>query len=308
MSKVKYLYLSVTVIIIAITISPGASWGWGTHSWLADRGMDTITSFLSELNQSEYRNLVKTYAPKPDSWKSDYADEGIRHYLDYDISNGKVDKAVLSWTILLAKELQWSEPDYEFVAQVCGVLSHYVMDLSQPLHCTSNYNPWGKHSYIDGWLQDNNAFDEIQLPDMTPSFIDSVHNYTMEQIEDNYYVAENELIPALAVDDTREIDRIVKTQAVKGIQFFIDLVYTAKMRSNETDIETVMNPDAVPLLELQLEPPVRDNTTTTTTLTTSSQQTSSNEKSFTVTGTKTTIILFSCLSIVLIRKRPKMKA
>ncbi|MFW9991693.1 MAG: zinc dependent phospholipase C family protein [Candidatus Odinarchaeota archaeon] len=237
------------LLLLPAIVTPAYSWGSGTHAWISDKSLDDIIDFIPELD--DYRNTVKSYATLPDSWRAYKQDEGPNHYFDYPTGPGKVDKAILSWTIYLAMELSKTSPDSKLIAKISGVLSHYVADSTTPLHCTVNYDPSDAHfthSDIDSWLETRGGFDELEM-EIIPHFIEDLHNYTMVLIESNYHLAEDQLIPAMYNNNITLIDTIVKTQVSKAVQFFIDTVYTAKVRSNATDIEAAINPNGIKLVE-----------------------------------------------------------
>lgn len=227
--------------------------------------MDTIIDFIPELEENY--NTLKDYAPVPDSWRASNDDEGPNHYFDWPNGPGRVDIAILSWSICLAKELGEDSPDYNFVAKVAGVLCHYIGDFSNPLHCTENYDPpdaYFSHGDIDSWLEKRADFSDVIIPEVTPQFIQDIHNYTMTQIESNYHIAEERLIPAMYSNNVTEISAIVEEQVPKAVIFFTDVVYTAYISSNETNIDAVMNPKSIGLIETVIHSsPILDQETVT---------------------------------------------
>ncbi len=264
--KIKEVVSSLVILTLLTTvITPASSWASKTHSWIAGEAKDAIIEFIPELE--EYYGTVEAYAPTPDSWRAFKADEGPNHYYDYPSGPGKVDKAILSWSIYLAKELGEDTPDYKFIAKVAGVLCHYIGDCTMPLHCTVNYDPpdaYFSHENIDSWLETRAGFSNVIIPELTPQFIHYVHNYTMSQIENNYNVAEEQLIPAMYNNNVSKISTIVEEQVSKAVIFFTDVVYTAYIRSNETDIETAMNPKNIALIETVIHSyPILDQETVT---------------------------------------------
>ena len=229
---------------------PVSPWSYKTHILIADLGFEKIIEFLPEIKT--YSKTVTSAANVPDNWKNTMEDEGLNHIYYYSSGFGRADRVILSWTIYLATELSTELPDFSLIAQITGILSHYIADISMPMHCTSyvpdsNYN----HGDIDGWLESSySVHSDVASPAFDPEFISDFFNYTMIQIFENYRVAKDELFPAMSNNDTQRISEIVEKQITKAVKFLINAVYTAYSRSNETNIETVMNPHNISLIEI----------------------------------------------------------
>ncbi|MFX1516307.1 MAG: hypothetical protein ACFFC6_08360 [Promethearchaeota archaeon] len=254
MKITSQFFLNLLVLfLILTTVNPANSWASKTHSWIANKAKDEIIKFIPGLEE-DY-DTVCHYSTVPDSWRAYAGDEGPNHYFDYPNGPGRVDKAILSWSIYLAKELGQVSLDYKLIAKIAGILSHYTSDCAMPLHCTTNYDPPDasfSHEDIDSWLERSANFDVVKISDLTPQFIPDIHNYTINQIETNYHIAEDQLIPAMYNGNTTQITTIVGEQISKAVTFFLDVVYTSYIYSNETNIESAMNPENVELIETKI--------------------------------------------------------
>ncbi|MHA2307411.1 MAG: zinc dependent phospholipase C family protein [Candidatus Hodarchaeales archaeon] len=225
-----------------------SSWSHETHRLIAERSTEKICDFLSELTMFS-RNLLPA-SITPDIWRGKYENEGSNHVYYVDTGYGTADRAILTWTISLATELSL-ESDFSLIARIIGVLSHYTSDISSPMHCIasmpySNYD----HGDIDSWLESNDSkYGDIEIPTFTPEFQPNFYNYTMKQIIENARIADHELFPAMESKDTQKISDIVEKQIIKAVKFLTNSVYTAYLYSNETNIEAIMNPQDIPLIE-----------------------------------------------------------
>ncbi|MHA2293961.1 MAG: hypothetical protein ACXACK_17520 [Candidatus Hodarchaeales archaeon] len=248
-----FLFSLVIFLVIPTSVTPTYSWDTRTHSWIAEKVKDAIFDFIPGLE--EYFNVLLTFTSAPDSWRATKADEGPNHYLDYPSGPGKVDVAILSWSIYLAKVFSNSVPDYEAIAKITGVLCRYIADSSMLLHCTENYNPPDAilfHGDIDSWLTTRGGFENINVPELSPLLIDDLPTFIETFIQSNYYLAEEQLIPAMFTNNGSAISSIIEEQILKAVVFFTNVVYTAFSISNSSDIDSVVNPDEIPLIDTSL--------------------------------------------------------
>ena len=253
MTKTRMLVIFIFTILI-VNPRPIVGWNFTIHKWIAAQGMTEIEQFIPSL-EGEATTVV-SYSVAPDEWRAaSKGDEGPNHNYDYPTGPGKIHKAILSWSIFLASELG-SDNSNEVIPKIIGILSHYAGDVNNPLHCTVNYDPpdaYFSHSDIDGWFK-SSELDEIDLNLIHLDKITDIYNYTFEIIESNYLIAENILIPAMYNNDVEIISEVVENQTYKAIDFFVDLVYTAFMNSNASNIESLMNPQGRSLVDTTIYP------------------------------------------------------
>ena len=149
---------------ILIAASPGATLSaWGTlgHQLAAAGAVADLPPDLGAWFAGR-EDTLKAHASDPDHWKRHDALEGPRHFLDCEAYGGAAGVPVdedaararlgpdlfqkegqVPWAILARVERltrTFAEGDAATVAFEAAILSHYVADLSVPLHTTANHD------------------------------------------------------------------------------------------------------------------------------------------------------------------------
>lgn len=188
------LGFGVLVLVTSFWHSP--SWGWGKlgHEILAEEGASLSESEFWRSNALQIANLTNV----PDwKWKSGKgaALEKPTHWFEIDTfaqSIADQRKFPRSYRVAVQKygqeavttmgQAPWrmkqfydlavkamKDRDFETAVEMAGIMSHYIGDLSQPLHVTENYDGQLTHnSGIHAWFEGQNIKAHLEgLPEST---------------------------------------------------------------------------------------------------------------------------------------------
>jgi hypothetical protein len=157
--------IGVSCCAIALLIAcPASVWGWGsaTHHYIAQNYSKHLPATMSGLRV--YDSVVDAHVTDPDTRRPTTPGEEYRHYIDVDyypeflagamphnratleatygaqtvLTTGIVPWAVGEVVTTLAQQFQAGQ--WSAAALTIADLCHYVGDVTQPLHCTKNYN------------------------------------------------------------------------------------------------------------------------------------------------------------------------
>lgn len=157
--------IGVPCCAIALLIAfPASVWGWGsaTHHYIAQNYSKHLPATMDGLRA--YDSVVDAHVTDPDTRRPTTPGEEYRHYIDVDfyseflagamphnratleatygpqtvLQTGIVPWAVGEVVTTLAQQFQAGQ--WSAAALTIADLCHYVGDVTQPLHCTLNYN------------------------------------------------------------------------------------------------------------------------------------------------------------------------
>lgn len=165
------LALMATLLVLA---PPLAAWGPQGHQLAATAALADLPPEVAAWFTGQ-EATVRDHANDPDAWKASDPLESPRHCLDVEAygglgglvteeaaarnrlgpelfqKTGQVPWVILAWVRRLAKAFARRDPGQ--VALEAAILSHYVADLSVPLHTTLNYDglETGQGGIHDRW-------------------------------------------------------------------------------------------------------------------------------------------------------------
>ena len=157
--------IRVTCSVIALLIAfPASVWAWGsaTHHYIAQNYSKHLPATMSGLRA--YDSVVDAHVNDPDTRRPTTPGEEYRHYIDVDyyweflagamphdratleathgpqtvLETGIVPWAVAEVVTTLTQQFQAGQ--WSAAALTIADLCHYVGDVTQPLHCTMNFN------------------------------------------------------------------------------------------------------------------------------------------------------------------------
>ena len=192
--------LRSTIILLALTLLPGSparAWGAVGHRMLATAALKDLPPDLAGWFAGHEATLPD-HANDPDHWKEHDRLEGPRHFLDSEyyggaarvpLAEGDARRMLGAATFQVAGQVPWTIQDREgqlvqafaggdpaAVALAASILSHYVGDLSVPLHTTVNYNGQvthqpGIHARWESGLLERIVAAEGWVPDVRPAVL-----------------------------------------------------------------------------------------------------------------------------------------
>lgn len=185
---------ALLAILLAVA-TPGSAWSWGfaTHHYIAQNYSKHVPPTMDGLRL--YDSVVDAHVTDPDTRRPTTPGEEFRHYIDVDayseflagamphdrallearygaqtvLEIGIVPWAVAEVVATLAQQFQAGQ--WSAAALTIADLCHYVGDVCQPLHCTTNYNGQltgntGIHSRYESTMMSTHIGD-LSTPVMT---------------------------------------------------------------------------------------------------------------------------------------------
>lgn len=165
----------IKISLLPVIIFLFIGWGRTGHQLINKNCVDYFPKEFSWY--SKWENDLINHASDADSRKSQYPDEGIKHYIDIDnypefVSTGKIsqsldsmidrhgynfvyEQGILPWATLTTYDSlvsTFKRKDWAKSVLFAADLGHYVGDGFMPLHVTANYNPGGIHSKFESTL------------------------------------------------------------------------------------------------------------------------------------------------------------
>jgi len=191
------LFHAAAVLAAAFAAAPLPAWGVLGHQLVAVSSLADLPPGLAAWFAGR-EDILRDHASDPDQWKDTDPLERPRHYLecepyggpdrvpmDEDAARARLgpddfqDAGQAPWTILdrvqaLAGSFASGDPDQ--AALDASILSHYVGDLSVPLHTTVNRHgkPTGQHGIHRRWqigLVERLEAEESWLPEQRPAVL-----------------------------------------------------------------------------------------------------------------------------------------
>jgi hypothetical protein len=201
----KLALVSRIAIVLAVAApAPGWTWGGATHHYIAQNYSKHLPPYMDGLRV--YDGVVDAHVNDPDTRRPYTPGEEFRHYIDVDSYSEFLagamphDRAVLearygAQTVLQIGIVPWAVAEvvatltqqfqtgqWSAAALTIADLCHYVGDVTQPLHCTANYNGQltgntGIHSRYESAMMSSHI-GELSTPVMTitdyPSPVDAM--------------------------------------------------------------------------------------------------------------------------------------
>ncbi len=191
-----------------------AGWGGTGHQLINKKCVDYFPKEFSWY--SKWRNDLVAHASDADKRKSQYPDEGIKHYIDIEnfsefVSTRTInhsldsmiakygynyvyDQGILPWATISTYDSlvnTFKRKDWTKAVLLAADLGHYVGDGFMPLHVTANYNPGGIHSKFESNMI-NTYSNEISFTLDTAEYISDYDNCIF-----NYIYANNRYVDSI---------------------------------------------------------------------------------------------------------------
>ncbi|OFX72047.1 MAG: hypothetical protein A2X12_02265 [Bacteroidetes bacterium GWE2_29_8] len=196
----------------------GNGWGWNVHRNISKVAVYKLPEPLIAFYKKHIEYLAK-HSINPDKKSFIDSTERFRHFIntDFYIRNNMFDSKLPNWcklldsidkdSVIVNGTLPWTIISYysllkeafkvkdkKKILHYSAYLSHYVSDLTVPLHCREDYdglnkNQKGIHRLFETILPDFNI-KEYNFFSVKTKYIDNVKDVVYTTIYDNYYKAD----------------------------------------------------------------------------------------------------------------------